>query len=133
MLWRQLQACASGFNTSALQQHVVWFETRLARVPAEGPLTISRLSAGAGEMALRLGDWRSAKRHSEQGIEAAVTGRYSVLELDNLLVLRAAHRGLRDTAEVERLTKRILQVATQVGFDPPEHFGGRQDLLRLWR
>jgi tetratricopeptide (TPR) repeat protein len=133
MLWRRLQACASGFNTSTLREHVAWFEARLARVPVEDLPTISRLASGAGEMALRLGDRRSAKRYAERGLEAAVEGRCSLFELDNLLVLRAAHRGLGDAATVDQLSKRVLQVAAQVGFDPPERFGGRLDLLRLWR
>jgi tetratricopeptide (TPR) repeat protein len=132
-LLRRLQVCAGGFNVPALQRHLAWFEARLARAPGEDLGGICQLSTGAGEMALRLKDWHSAKRYAERGLEAAVASRYLVYELDNLLVLRAANRGLRDAAAVDRLTKRVLQLAAQVGFDPPEHFGGRQDLLRLWR
>jgi tetratricopeptide (TPR) repeat protein len=134
VLLRRLQSCASsGFNVSALRQQVAWVEARLARVPVEGLFTVSRLSAGAGEMALHLGDWNAAERHAKRGLEAAAASRNSECELENLLVLRAAHRGLGDAAAVDRLSKRVLQVAAQLGFDPPERFGGRQDLLRLWR
>jgi tetratricopeptide (TPR) repeat protein len=133
LMLRRLQVCAGGFNVSALRQQVAWVEARLAREPVEDLLVVSRLSAGVGEMALHLGDWNAAERHAKRGLEAAAAGRYSECELENLLVLRAASRGLGDAAAVDRLSKRVLQVAAQVGFDPPERFGGRQDLLRLWR
>jgi tetratricopeptide (TPR) repeat protein len=133
VLLRRLQACAGSFNVPALQRHFAWFEARLTRSPGEDHLEICRLSAGAGEIALRLNDWRSAKRCAERGLEAAMAGRHLVSELENLLVLRAGHRGLRDADIADQLSKRVLQLAAQVGFDPPEHFGGRQDLLRLWR
>jgi len=132
ILQRRLQACASRFNTAVLRQQLAWFEAQPARVQAEQPSMISRQLAGGGETALYLRDWRTAKRYAERGIEAALAGGLSVYELDNLLVLRAAHRGLGDAAEVDQLSKRVLQLAAQVGFNPPERFGGRQDLLRLW-
>jgi tetratricopeptide (TPR) repeat protein len=132
MLWRQLQACAGSLDTSSLRRHIAWFEAQLARLPAEERSRICELSAGAGEMALRLSDWRSAKRYAGRSVEACEAGSYSVDVLTGLLVLRAAHRGLGERDAVDRLSKRVIELAAQVGFDPPERFGGRQDLLRLW-
>ena len=131
LLWR-LRACAGGFNFTSLQRQRRSYEAQLARVRADDPIRMTRLAAGAGELALHCGDWRSAKRYAEHGLEAASTGGHFVYVLEHLLILRAAQRDSGNAAAVDQLTARVLQIATQIGFDPPKRFGGRQDLLRLW-
>jgi tetratricopeptide (TPR) repeat protein len=132
ILVRRLQLCAGSLNTSGLRRNLAWFDARLTRQGPEQVHLICRLSAAAGETALVLHDWRTAKRHAERGIQAASAGRHTIYELDNLLVLRAAQQGLGDTDAVDRLTHQVLDTAAKVGFNPPDHFGGRHDLLRLW-
>jgi hypothetical protein len=49
------------------------------------------------------------------------------------MVLRAAEARLGHRLEVERLTVEALNMARELGFEKPEEFGGRQDLLYFWR
>ena len=67
-----------------------------------------------------------------RGIEASRTKRYRAWELENTLVLRAAESQLGNHQERDRLTGEVLKMAREVGFEKPEEFGGRQDLLYFW-
>jgi hypothetical protein len=98
-----------------------------------GRPSIGYTSAGAlALLALHQHDLHVAARYAERTIGATRQIGMRVLELNNSLILRAAKHALGNRAEVARLTPECLQLARQVGFDPPVKFGGRKDLLKLW-
>lgn len=80
----------------------------------------------ASEVALRTGDNATAQRLAGRADSEARRLRNVPLELESVLLLRAAEG-------THRLSDRSLQLARQVGFDPPEELGGRSDLLAMWK
>ena len=116
-----LTVCAGG----SAQEALTWAEARLAGSIPE--VLLGSEHAFGGQLAWEGGDMESARRHAETGLAAAMRNHQRVYELQSLLVLRAV---AKDDSE---LTSRVLDVSRKVGFDPPERFGGRYDLLRLWR
>ena len=113
---------------------ISWFKTFLAEaVRKKDEYAAAGAAVDAGDLALRLKDWNAAKQFALSGIGASRPKRLQVREMENLLVLRAAERQLGNLAESERLGGEVLRLAATVGFEKPEEFGGRQDLLYFWR
>ena len=113
-LRRRLQVCI-GQNVSA---NLAW-----ARSLREGE---ARTWIAAGDISLRAGDRAAAARLAQRAIEDSRKETVTYYEMEATLLLRAAEGN-------GRLTERCLDLSRQVGFDPPEKFGGRQDLLGLWQ
>ena len=90
-------------------------------------------AARAGRIAIWLKEWTTAKRWAEICLENSRKLDLRVFELDGLLILRAAERGVGNHAAAGALTAQIVNTARALGFDPPEKLGGRADLLALWR
>ena len=125
---RRMRACTA--HPASLRQDLAWFESRLGAEPNE--FQIANWSIYAGDLALRLKDWATAKRLALRSMEATRPKRCRVWELENTLVLRAAESQLGNHQERDRLTGEVLKMAREVGFEKPEEFGGRQDLLYFW-
>jgi tetratricopeptide (TPR) repeat protein/predicted Ser/Thr protein kinase len=113
-LRRRLQVCI-GQNVSA---NLTW-----ARGLREGE---PREWVAAADISLRAGDRATAARLAQRAIEDSQKDSLTVYEMEATLLLRAAEGNAR-------LSERCLELSRQVGFAPPEKFGGRQDLLGLWR
>jgi tetratricopeptide (TPR) repeat protein/predicted Ser/Thr protein kinase len=134
-LARRIRACDGASPTSLRREDLAWFEGKIAEAAARAhdDLQVALLSIDAGDLALRLGDWPAARRNALRGIEASRPLRLRALELENLLVLRAAEARLGNRAAAERMTAPVLSIAWEVGFEKPSEFGGRQDLLYFWK
>ncbi|MGJ5819028.1 protein kinase domain-containing protein [Paludibaculum fermentans] len=129
-LFPVLRACSNTATDAERRARRVSLEKQLAASPDR--FNIARISAEAGALDLQLGDWAAARRHGELGLANATEQKLRLLELDNLLVLRAAAIRQRQSEPARELTARVLQTAARAGFQSPERFNGRQDLLRLW-
>ena len=79
--------------------------------------------------------WRvTAESHAERALEEARSRTsYPYSELEAILVLRVAKHALGKPAEVAALTTRCNTLVKSIGFDRPDDFNGRADLIRLWR
>lgn len=117
----------------AIRESLSWLAKRIAESGPGSDGHRSILRAPMAAMYLNLGDWKNARDTAAKGIEESKVLGLTVWELENLLPLRAALHALGDTEKARQLEPRILEISREnFGFDPPEKFGGRQDLLRLW-
>ena len=58
---------------------------------------------------------------------------YRTLEIENLLVLRAAEMRLGNREQNLAITQQILHLASETGIGAPPEFAGRHDLQVLWK
>ena len=88
---RRMKVCA--FPQQAAL-HLSW---ALEQLPADlrtNVATASEIAIASGEFALRSGNWKVAKRAADIGLAAISKLGFRTLELENLLVLRAAEMRL---------------------------------------
>lgn len=123
-------ACGAGARPDQIRDAIDLATSELKGASANSVANFSRAIV-MGRLALR--DWAGANRDAERGIRASLDAGKPVFELELQLELRAALRALGDDAGAEAAGHRAMELARQVGFDPPEKFGGRTDLDRLWR
>ena len=128
--WERLRGCGSS-ATGSLRPDLAALEKQIAASP--DAYALANLSRTAAELALRLHDWPTARENALRGIEATVPLRLRVLELENKLILRAAEFHLGRGHEVAHLTTEIVDLAKVIGFEGANPFGGRRDLLFLWK
>jgi tetratricopeptide (TPR) repeat protein len=110
---RRLEVCAG----RKVRENLAW-----ARSLQTGE---ARVWIAASDISLRAGDRAAAARLAQRAIAESLPETRTAMELEATLLLRAAEGN-------GRLTDRCRELSRQVGFDPPEKFGGRQDLLALW-
>ena len=121
----QLESCASPATAEAQLRYLAAAESLHAA--SNDQQVRAKLSAASASIALRARRWDQARQLAERGIaESASTGA-AALELENTLIHNAALRNLGKPADLAR----ALELSRQVGFDPPEKFGNRYDLLRF--
>lgn len=127
-------ACRPGVSDATVRGHLQWLEKTAEEATAKGDiLEATKHWEAASHMALRLADFPNAVRLAERTIGLAHSMRFSELELEASLVLRAAQHRSGNREAVSQLTRQCLDLATRIGFrSPADQFGGRQDLRRLW-
>ena len=118
----QIAECRAG--AGVLRQNLRWLEAALEGRPAVDALGRSQFALAAAQTALLLNDYPAAKRFAQAARRSAEPLDLRSMELESALILRAAGDA---TAEA-----RALRLSKELGFDPPEKFGGRWDLRRLW-
>lgn len=120
-----LRGCSP--DKAAARASLAWLENRHASLAAT-----AQFAAAAGAIAFRLGEFDRAQRNATRGLEAGEKLDLRDRMIESLLVLRAVALAKGNRAEAGRLGARLLEVSKQLGFDPPERFNGRRDLLWLW-
>lgn len=127
-------ACRSGVSEATIRGHLQLLKKTAEEATARGDIAqATKHWEAASHMALRLADFPNAVRLAERTIGLAHSTRFSEVELEAALVLRAAQHRLGNREAVIPLTRQCLDLATRIGFpSPADQFGGRQDLRRLW-
>jgi len=114
----------------AIRESLAWLKKAIADSDAQGYR--SSLRGAMAAMYLNLGDSKNARAAATKGLEESRGLGFTRWELENLLPLRAALYALGEREKARELEPRILEIARDFGFDPPEKFGGRHDLLKIW-
>ena len=125
---RRMKVCASPQEAA---RHLIWIEERRRADPRMPDGLSASLAIAAGEFALRIGKWEEAKRSAEMGLAACRKLGFRVLELQNLLVLRAAEMRLGNREQGLAITQQIQQLAPETGIGSPPDLAGRYDLKLL--
>ena len=129
LVW-QLRLCRAGFTTSVAEAGLV----ELARSIRQADSADRAMGQMAeAELALYARNWTLASESARAAVEFSHTRHQPFREVMALLILRAAERAQGHKKEVQRLGDEAFRLARTIGWDPPEQFGGRRDLLRLWR
>lgn len=102
-----------------------WLEQRAA-AQKEAPFNAARLYLAAARLALVEKDRARTLHLAARGRDLARTVGATALDLEASLLDFAAN------GAPQQASAGILELARSVGFDPPEAFGGRRDLLQLW-
>lgn len=121
----QIESCASPATAEAQLRHLAAAESLHAA--SNNQQVRAKLSAASASIALRAGRWDQARQLAERGIAESAKGSLNVLELESTLIRNAALGHLGKPASPAR----ALELSRQVGFDQPEKFGNRYDLLRF--
>lgn len=126
--WREMDTCS--VDPAVLRATAAWLGQQAGNTDDSN--RVARLAAWRARIDLKLGDFQGARRWAERGLRAATVPVFRSIALENALVLRAAERRLGNREAVERLGTQCLDLARDLGYNPPERFGGRQDLLAWW-
>ena len=127
---RRMKVCASPQEAA---RHLIWIDERRRADPRMPDALSATLAIAAGEFALRTGKWEEAKRSAEMGLAASRKLGFRILELQNLLVLRAAEMRLGNREQGLAITQQVLQLASETGIGTPPDWAGRYDLKLLWK
>ncbi|MFN7922133.1 MAG: serine/threonine-protein kinase [Bryobacteraceae bacterium] len=125
-----LRACST--DAAKLRESLAYLRARRAKASASDHWGKAQTGAAVATLELATGDWGSAKASAIRVYEESQEILARTFTLQSALVLRASERKLGNAAESAKWTAHSLDLARKLGFDPPEQFGGRQDLLRLW-
>ncbi len=127
---RRMKVCA--FPELA-GRNLDWAVERLRLDPGASSRVTSDTAVAAGEFALKTGNWKLAKWAAGIGLDVTSRSGFRTLELENLLVLRAAEMHLGNSEQDFVNTQKIFHLASDIGIGAPPDFGGRHDLQVFWK